>query len=127
MKTITHKIILLFVLSTCIAFAGERVEIIKKAKPADPGPPDTHALVASVTPGSAAGTGTIAINGDTPFSVDSNTTIVVDGNTATLKDVKVGMLVLTRTTADSSVPEIDLKTVPAQATSKKHKNLADQN
>lgn len=99
----------------------------KKGRVGDPGPPDTQSLVASVTPGSPAGTGTIAINGDDPFAVTADTTIVVDGKAAKLTDVKVGMLVITRTAADSSMPEIDLKTVPASATSKKAKTQTADN
>ncbi len=105
MKNLINKIALLFLLSTLCCWADE-----KKAKPTA-APPDTHSLVASVTPG-AAGTGTIAINGDSPFTVTANTTIVVDDKPAKLDDVKVGMKVISRTAPDSSVPEIDVKTVP---------------
>jgi hypothetical protein len=117
MKNLIDKIALLFLLSTVCCWAAE-----KKAKPADV-PQDTHSLVASVTPG-ANGAGTITINGDAPFAVTANTTIVVDNKPAKLTDVKVGMKVISRTAPDSSMPEIDLKTVPSTDTPKKSKKAA---
>ena len=114
MKNLISKIALVFLFSTLCCWAAE-----KRAKPTDE-PPNTHSLVASVTPG-AAGTGTITINGDAPFTVTANTTIVVDDKPAKLTDVKVGMKVVSRTAPDSSMPEIDLKTVPAQPAAKKAK------
>ena len=131
MKTI-NKIALLFLCSTicCVAGmggGGGGGGGGKKGRPGDDGPPDTHSLVASVTPGSPAGTGMIAINGDDPFKVTPDTTIIVDGKNAKLTDVKTGMLVLTHTAADSSMPEIDLKSEPATPAAKKGKTQTAQN
>jgi len=106
MKNLISTIALLFLVTTICSSADE-----KRVKPTAE-PQNTQSLVASVTP-AADGTGTITINGDLPFTVTATTTIVVDDKPGKLTDVKVGMKVVSRTTPDSSMPEIDLKTVPA--------------
>ena len=116
-----NAIALLFLFCTLGCLAGEKVI---KFKPGPPDPPNTHSLVASITPGTAPGTATIAINGDSPFAVTADTTIVVDDKPAKLTDVKVGMKVVSRTAPDSSAPEIDLKFVPATPTKNDHKPAA---
>ena len=71
--------------------------------------------------------GTITITGDdTPFIVDADATIMIDGQRATINDVHAGMQVLSRTAPDSSMAEIDLKTVAAPPPSTKHKKTSDQ-
>lgn len=105
-------------LTTVSTFAGNKNK-------GDNTPPDTTSCVSSVSNGSSPGSGTININGDAPFSVTSSTAIIVDGKNGTLADVKVGMLVISRTAPDSSAPEIDLKTLPPQPTKKNKKNNGD--
>jgi len=81
-------------------------------------PGSTASLVTSISPG-ASGTETVNISDDTPFVVTPQTTIVIDSKPATAAGIQVGMKVISRTASDSSAPEIDLKTVPADPKAKK--------
>jgi len=72
--------------------------------------PDAQPLVTAISMKNKS-EGKITIFGeDTPFVVKASTTISIDGHPATLGEVHKGMQVLSHTMADSSAPEIDLKT-----------------
>ena len=96
----------LLFLTTTVSYAGKF-----KNRSGDPDE-STASLVTSITPG-ASGTETVNISDDTPFVVTPQTTIVIDSKPATAAGIQVGMKVISRTASDSSAPEIDLKTVPA--------------
>ena len=103
MKRILLLIIILLPIASGICQAAKLKQL--------PDASDTQSMVTAVSITNES-EGTITISGeDSPFVVTASTTIVVDGHPATLRDVHKGMQVLTHTMADSSAPEIDLKTV----------------
>jgi hypothetical protein len=127
MKSLRYLVVLfLFVTTPC--FAGRR------EGGRDPGNNNNgdssnanQIVVTGVTPG-ANGCGTIAITGNVIFAVTQTTTILIDGTAAALKDVHAGLGVLSQTTPDCSMPEIDLKTLASTpATTKTKKQKSSQN
>jgi hypothetical protein len=98
--------VMLLFLTTTASYAGRMRN--HSGEPVE----STASLVTSIAPG-ASGTETVNISDDTPFVVTPQTTIVIDSKPATASGIQVGMKVISRTASDSSAPEIDLKTVPA--------------
>jgi hypothetical protein len=93
------QVVVLFLLASTLAMAS------KNKTPKNDTPPDTTSLVTAINPGTSAGTATIVVADSAPFTVSGNTTIVIDGAPATLAQVKVGMQVLSETSADISAPQ----------------------